>query len=92
MPRTTEQIHADAALTAALDAVHRAYHHDGAEGVLTKYLVLAHRVAFDDAGDAITTQYSNTRDNQVALPDVLGMVEHEAELCRHAITRADDDA
>lgn len=90
MPRTPEQVAADEALTAAIEAVHRAYF-EPVQGVLTKYLVLAQRQWWDEADDAVTANYGTPRDNDVPLSDLLGMVEYASTRYRKVIAHDGED-
>ncbi len=81
MIRSPEQIAADDALTAAIEAVHHAYHGDGVEGMLVTYLVLAQRQYVDDENDAVIEDYASPRDNYVPIAHQIGMLEmHGARL------------
>ena len=84
MARTPEQVAADDALTAAIEAMHRAYHPE-IEGVLTKYMVLAQRQWWDEDGDAVTANCMSPRDNSVPLSDQLGLVEYAGARLRAMI-------
>lgn len=85
MTRSPEQIIADDALTAAIEAVHRAYN-DDTQGVLTKYVVLAQRQWWGDDGDQLTANYGSPREDGVPISDLLGMVEYASAVYRHTIT------
>ncbi|OFV78496.1 hypothetical protein [Rhodococcus erythropolis] len=74
MARTPEQVAAYDARTAAIEALHRAYHSD-VEGVLTKYLVLAQRQFWDEDGGSRSTVYSSPQDDGLPLSDQLGLIE-----------------
>ena len=91
LTRTPDQIAADDALTAAIEAVQRAYDND-VQGVLTKYVVLTQRQGWHDDGTTWTTSASLPRDDSVPVSDLLGMVEFASTVYRHDITHfADDD-
>ena len=84
MARTPEQLTADNALTAAIEAMHRAYHPE-VEGVLTKYLVLAQRQFWDDEGRSTSAVYSSPQDDGLPLSDQLGLVEYAGARLRAMI-------
>lgn len=85
MARTPQQIAADDALTAAIDAMHQAYHHE-VEGVLTKYLVIAQRQFWDDDGQSMSTVYSSPLNDGLPLSDQLGLVEFAGARLRKMVT------
>jgi len=92
MGRSKEQREADDALTAAADAVHRAYNDDGeAEGIIIKYLLISQRQWWDEDGDSWTMVYINVKDGEVALNDQLGLCEFASARMRHAIVAADEE-
>lgn len=84
MARTPEQVAADDALTAAIEAIHRAYH-DEVEGVLTKYLVIAQRQFWDEDGRSRSTVYSSPQDDGLPLSDQLGLTEFASARLRALI-------
>lgn len=83
MVRTPEQVAADDALTAAIDAVHAAYD-DSTEGVLTGYVLVAKRHFWDSDGDSLTAVHITTGPD-TAISDQLGMLEYGSTLCRKRI-------
>ncbi|MDZ7914780.1 MAG: hypothetical protein U5O16_23550 [Rhodococcus sp. (in: high G+C Gram-positive bacteria)] len=84
MARTPEQVAADDALTAAIEAMHRAYHPE-VTGVLTKYVVLAQRQFWDDDGRSTSVVYSSPQDDGMPLSDQLGLIEYAAARARAMI-------
>ena len=84
--RTPEQVAADEALSAAVDAAQRAYD-DDTEGVLTSYVVIAKRRYWngDDGYTAISTL---GMDNNVPLDEQLGLTEYASTVLRTEITQA----
>lgn len=84
MARTPEQVAADDALTAAIEAMHRTYHPE-VEGVLTKYVVLAQRQFWDDDGRSTSVVYSSPQDDGLPLSDQLGLVEYAGARLRAMI-------
>jgi hypothetical protein len=85
--RTPEQVAADDALTAAVEAVQFAYLKDGEDvgGVLTEYLVIATRRNWDEDGNGWTTTSSRVRDGEMPLDRQLGLVEYAAVRIRKRI-------
>lgn len=77
MNRTPEQVAADNALTDAIEAVERAYHGES-EGVLTTYVVIAKRKFWDEDGTGVTAITSASKDSDVSLDELLGLVEYAA--------------
>ncbi|MBF6291817.1 hypothetical protein IU454_08060 [Nocardia farcinica] len=89
MPRTPEQIAADDALTAAIEAVQRAYD-DELQGVLTGYVVLAKRRYWDESGDGYTAVTSIAKDSAMPVDEQLGLVEYASTLYRAEIIEPGD--
>lgn len=85
MTRTPEQITADEALTAAIEAMQLAYHGEP-EGVLTTYLVVAKRRWWDDDGDSLTAVYIDVKDGDIPIDEQLGLAEYAAARIRRRIT------
>lgn len=76
MPRTPEQREADTALTAAIEAVWRAYDPDDDDpGLLTDYMVIAVRRGYTDEDDPWACVGSFTRDDGVPIHTQLGLME-----------------
>lgn len=73
--RTPEQIAADEALTAAVEAAWFAYYPDTEPGILMEYVVLARRRTYgSDDGEPLTANAIMPRDGDVPLDVLLGMV------------------
>lgn len=90
MARTPEQVAADAALTAAIEAVIAAYHDgDGVAYVLTEYVVVASQITYDGDGDGLTAVATLYRDSDVPIHRALGLLDYARTRMRKAIT--DDD-
>jgi hypothetical protein len=88
--RTPEQVAADDALTAAIEAVQRAYHDDGNEGVLTSYIVIAKRRYWEADGTGVTAIDAIPKDGQVPLDECLGLVEYVGVRYRADIASDDE--
>lgn len=86
MPRSPEQIAADAALTAAIEQVLQAYG-SGQAYVLTEYVVLTSQQRFDEAGDGITAVGIAYRDGNVPTHRALGLCEYASTRLRHWIAQ-----
>lgn len=84
MTRTPEQVAADEALTAAIEAVQMAYHGEP-EGVLTTYVVVAKRRWWDEEGDSMTAVYIDVRDGDMPPDEQLGLVEYAAARIRRRV-------
>lgn len=87
MARTAEQIAADDGLTAAIEAVQRAYH--DVEGVLTTYIVMAKRKWWDEDGDPFVGYYRLTKDDDVPLDEQLGLIGYADTRVRKMIAEGD---
>lgn len=85
MPRTPEQVAADEALTAAIDAVWRAYDDDPDPGYLLDYIVIAARRGFTDDGDNWTSVGSFARDDSVPTHVQLGLLQHRLTSLKYSI-------
>lgn len=91
MGQTKEQKEAYEALTAAVDALHRAHNDGEAQGISIKYLLISQRQWWDEDGDSWTVVDISVKDGEVALNDQLGLVEFAAARIRHAIVTAEED-
>lgn len=87
MTRTPEQVAADDALTAAIEAVQQAYHGDDNVGVLTSYVVLVKRKFWDSDGDGVTAISSMPKDGDVSIDELLGLVEYASTRYRVEIAQ-----
>ncbi len=76
MPRTTEQIAADDALTAAIQQVITVYADDDHAYLLSEYVVALARQRFDDDGQGVTAIGMIFRDGDVPEHRALGLLEH----------------
>jgi hypothetical protein len=78
--RTIEQREADAALTAAVEAVNRAYY--GEDGrLLTDYIVVFAEQSWDNEGEQVTAVGVSPRDGDMPIYRTLGLLDY-------ALTRA----
>lgn len=87
MSRTPEQVAADDALTAAIEAAERAYHGDDSEGVLVSYVVIAKRKFWDSDGAGVTAISSINKDSDVSMDELLGLVEYASTRYRAEIAQ-----
>ncbi|NBE80326.1 hypothetical protein [Micromonospora rubida] len=87
MSRTPEQVAADDTLTAAIEQTLAAYS-DGQPYVLTEYVVVTAQHSFADDGDSLTAIGCLSRDSDVPLHRMLGLVEYASTRLRK---RATDD-
>jgi|GEM_PF-5315863 len=82
--RTPEQVAADDALTAAIEAVLAAY--GGNTGyVLTEYIVITAQTGWDDGGEQLTAVGCCHKDGDVPLHRCLGLAEYAAARYRKRI-------
>lgn len=88
MARTEEQIAADNALTAAIEAVVRAYDTEGnmQRFIPIEYLVITARLGVDEDGYEETSTGLIFRDGDVPLPRCLGLVDYAQTQLRHQVT------
>lgn len=90
MPRTPEQVAADEQLTAAVEALRKAYPDpaDIGQEVLTEWVLLIRLRSWDADGDAITTNAFFCRDNSVSNDLVMGMLGDALEVCKYRAVQA----
>lgn len=89
--RTPEQVAADDALTAAIEQTLAAYDDGGQAYVLTEYVVVTSQQRFDEDGDGITAVGLMSRDCDVPLHRLLGLVEYAAARLRKSAAADDED-
>jgi len=82
---TPEQIAADDALAAAIEAVHQAYYPGDVRGVLTKFVVLAQRQWWNDSDEPVTANWASPRGDTVPISDLLGLCEYASTRYRKII-------
>ncbi|MEU4570847.1 hypothetical protein [Micromonospora sp. NPDC023956] len=87
--RTPEQIAADDALTAAIEQALAAYG-DGVPSVLSEYVVITAQHRFDDDGDSLTAIGCFSRDSDVPLHRMLGLVEYASTRLRKRAAEDDE--
>lgn len=88
--RTPEQVAADQALTAAIEQALQAYGDEQAY-VLTEYVVIASQQRFDGHGNGITAVGLISRDCDVPLHRMIGLIEYASTRLRTSAARDDED-
>lgn len=85
MPRTPEQVAADEQLTAAVEALRKAYPDpdDAGQQVLTEWVVLARLRTWDEVGDPITINTAWMRDDAVPNDLLMGMLTDALEVAKY---------
>jgi hypothetical protein len=89
--RTDAQRAADEQLTAAVEAVARAYDNLPAATVLTDYLVVGQGVRWDDDGEQITQIFTAFRDGAMGPVQILGLLDYALSRWRHVFATEDED-
>lgn len=90
MSRTLEQVAADEALDAAVNACRDAYVEGTAKGIITEYLVLYASRSWDSDGEPLTAIGRLNSEPGAPLHHQLGMLDYVAAEFRHRITRDDE--
>ncbi|MCW2601855.1 MAG: hypothetical protein JWM02_3684 [Frankiales bacterium] len=88
--RSPDQIAADDALTAAVEAINAAYYPDDDPRILTDYLVVYVQQSFDEDGNATVAIGAHPRDGDLPLYRQIGMLDHTLTRARHRV--ADSEA
>lgn len=88
--RTPEQVAADQALTAAIEQALQAYGDEQAY-VLTEYVVITSQQRFAEDGYGVTAVGLISRDSDVPLHRMLGLVEYASTRLRRSAASDYDD-
>lgn len=91
MPRTTEQVAADDALTASIEAGIAAYYGVEQPFILSEYIVVLCQQTFDDEGDGLTAIGTLYRDGDVPPHRALGLLDYASTRLKRAICDDDED-